>query len=409
MDILSALTQGLQLMPQHVTTTKEIATKFLNHPDYTVQKKAQRLLYFLIRKIGETSFDNALKLYKWMESTKQPISKIYKLRIIAELIDIMFKMNEVKKIEIIEEIDNLLNKFFQELIILGKGKHKKASTIALKAITQLSILLNSPDIIASHFKKIKVLLADRSPKFRLKAIALFGILLHQHYKELSIDFIIETSNMVVLLLKEQDKDIVGAVMNYIKILVTVLSKQQIENYIDFILNALLVWTGKYREDLKVRIGYTLKLIIKKTSGDLVKAKASQIDSSLNDVINKFIETERGIEICKRITAKREKEGKLHSSINEEDIAEEEEDNLLFGSDPSFIGESIPAAYFAEDKKEHEATIEKELDKIQMTAKRNQVEGKSEFMESSPTKKQKATEDNSGSEKMDYSEGSEKKN
>lgn len=190
-------------MPQSISITRELVSKFLDHQDYSVQKKVYRLLLCLIHKSGAKSLDDAMNIYKWIEETKQPIAKIGRVRIITEVIGIMVKMQEFNKFELTLEVESLLNSLLPELIICAKAKHKKTSSESLAAIVKLSHLLSSKGVLVSMFTKLLAGLAGKSVEFRVGTVVLLGRLLYEHHDELTIGFIMEISNLIIILLKDQ--------------------------------------------------------------------------------------------------------------------------------------------------------------------------------------------------------------
>lgn len=404
----------MQLLPQSISITRELVSKFLDHQDYSVQKKVYRLLLCLIHKSGAKSLDDAMNIYKWIEETKQPIAKIGRVRIITEVIGIMVKMQEFNKFELTLEVESLLNSLLPELIICAKAKHKKTSSESLAAIVKLSHLLSSKGVLVSMFTKLLAGLAGKSVEFRVGTVVLLGRLLYEHHDELTIGFIMEISNLIIILLKDQDKKIVTAVMNYIKILVTVLSREQIEACIDLLVNGLLVWTGKFKQDLRMKIRYILKKVIKKTSGELVKSKTVHVDQSLIDYICKMIKREKRDKKKQKMLVKSERQIKENSkkqyeNIIKEDESEEESEESNRGSegeeDISESGSDIPEEDIPilenEDNKEGEAKkleIETMEDKIEKMLKGPESEIETHFYE--PTKKVGKTKQKKEEKKVD---------
>lgn len=203
-------------------------------------------------------------------------------------------------------------------------------------------------------------------------------------------------------------------MNYIKILVTVLSREQIEACIDLLVNGLLVWTGKFKQDLRMKIRYILKKVIKKTSGELVKSKTVHVDQSLIDYICKMIKREKRDKKKQKMLVKSERQIKENSkkqyeNIIKEDESEEESEESNRGSegeeDISESGSDIPEEDIPilenEDNKEGEAKkleIETMEDKIEKMLKGPESEIETHFYE--PTKKVGKTKQKKEEKKVD---------
>jgi len=381
-DILSALTKGISLNANNIGITKQLVDKYINHYEYSIQKKMYSIIHVLVKKSGANSLSDAINIYKWIENTKQPVAKIGRVRVISAIIQILHNINSLNKLEITPEIENLINSLLPELIICVKAKHKKTKDETLEAITTLShILAEKENGIVKLFTKLMAGLAGKSTEFRISTITLLGRLLFEHHDDLKPEFCLEVTNVVILLLKDPDKTIVKEVMDYVKILVSVLPKEKLEKYIEILANGLLVWTGKYKQTLRMKIRYIFSKLIKKMGAEAIKSKVVETDKNLIDYIVKMQKREKSLKKKKRKAgkdAKKEeknkyekiiKEGESESDENNENpqenmkIDEEDEDfdenseenseenpeNLFSGSDSDIPEEEIPI--ISEEKKE----------------------------------------------------------
>ncbi len=381
--MLGATIKGLQLNAQNVGAARELVAKFIDHREFAIQKKVYMLILALMKKSGASSLADAVNIYKWIEGTKQPMAKVGRIRVVAAIIDIMVRTNEAGKLDLGPDVETLINAILPELIICVKAQHKKTCDEALAAAINLSRIMVSKAALMGLVKKLLAGLAGKSVEFRVGTIVLIGRLLYEHHEELSPEFTMEVSNLIVILLKESDVKVVKAAMNYIKVLVSVLPKERVEGYIDVLANGLLVWTGKYKAEFRLKIRYILKKMIKKTSAELVKAKVVGADKPLIEYICKSIKRDRNAKKkSKKEEDKKQKgagEAKKYEKIvkdgdeeeNEEEDSDEEmaegmkgaqesesesEDSLFSDSD----NEAIPVISAEEEGKKTEKQEKTEL-------------------------------------------------
>ena len=410
-DILSVLSKGLALTPENFALIKGLVDKYIDHYEYSIQKKIYLIILTLIKKPGTENLADAIGVYNWIKDTKQPVAKIGRARIISAIIDILSKLQNKNQLDFNTNIEGLINSLLPELVALLYSNQKKARDEALNAVTVLSHVIFEKGGLIPLFKKILAGLAGKSQEFRISTLILLGRLLYEHHTNLPPEFIMEISNVIILLLKDNDKRVVKEVMSYVKILVSVLSKEKIEEYIDLLANGLLVWTGKFKQDLRMKIRYIFAKLIKKTSAEFVKSKVLDVDKSLIDYICKMMRRERNIKKRKKATDKKEDTKKKYEKIvKDEDEKEsegeeqkmesedEEAESILSDTSSDIPEEEIPIiSNEKEDNKETGELLEDRIEKM-MNAPENELD--THFFKGHKVKKQKETKEESKDADMD---------
>ena len=90
------------------------------------------------------------------------------------------------------------------MILLINEKHKKTRDESLSAATNLSRIISDKGGLVGLFNKLLAGLAAKSQEFKISTLVLIGRLLYEHHATLAPEFIMEITNVIVLVLKDQD-------------------------------------------------------------------------------------------------------------------------------------------------------------------------------------------------------------
>lgn len=399
-DILSVLARGLALTPENVGLIQRLVSEYIDHYEYSIQKKMYLIILTLIKKSGADNLADAIGIYRWIERSRQPVAKVGRARVVAAIVEMLSKQQGRAQLELGAEVETLVNSLLPELIALISSAHRKTRDEALAAAAALSRLVSDKGGLVPFFKKLLGGLAGRSEDFRTSTLVLLGRLLYEHNAELPPEFVVELTNVVVLLLKDQDKRIVRETMNYVKVLVSVLPKEKLEGCTDLLANGLLVWTGKFKQQLRIKIRYIFAKLIKKTSAEFVKAKVMDVDKNLVDYICKMMRREKNLKKRKKQENKGEKK-KDGSKKKYEDIIKEEEkesedenmesenaeaESILSDTSSDIPEEDVPViSNEKEEKNETGELLEDRIEKM-MNAPENELD--THFFKGPKAKRQK---------------------
>jgi len=197
-------------MAKHYDISKQFIKIFLTERR-GFQKRAFKLLEVLAHKVHASFLS---ELFEILEDAKlvQSSSKFGKLSCI---LTILSKMEYTS--ENMEEVVQIVQKLLPEILLALKETNRKTRKVAIDIIRFLTSKFTSFGAASLFASLISAGLAAKTSL--MKSVAILGLaqVIKEGGSDFEVDFIWETTSIVLLMIKEKNREIFRSVLRYLKV------------------------------------------------------------------------------------------------------------------------------------------------------------------------------------------------
>jgi len=254
-DILIAMSSSID-----IATTYDITKQFIKvflPEKFGYQKKAFKLLLSISHRVHPSY-----------------LTEIYELMSDIPLVNTNSKsakfdcfFNILEKIEYtpdnIEEVLKMVQKMLPELLVALKEASQKARKSACEILKFLTNKLGEFDLLPIYISYVAAGFAAKTSLMKSAAIMAMAEILKEGKAKLNPEFVWETTTIVLLLIKEKNREVFRAVLQYVKAFMKVVPKEFLQEHLYDILVPLFEWDEDGRNHSKSLLRHFIEKLIRK--------------------------------------------------------------------------------------------------------------------------------------------------
>ncbi|KAL4431808.1 hypothetical protein ABPG74_015248 [Tetrahymena malaccensis] len=264
-DMILAVSQSMDFKNDRWEMAMKFIKCFLD--DQTVlQKKAYKFLSNIVSKVHYTFLPQVSEILKTKQATQSSARPI-RLQVITQI----WQLNKFDSEEAqVDSIGEFIQTFLPELIVglrESNTRSRKASQELFKKIAQKMLNLN---MLNDFISMISAGLGASSSLMKADSIVSIGYLLEKFGKNVDTTFIKEVNSIILLLLKEQNKEIFKAVLVYLKKYMRIISKSELKTELPDIFNNIFESEQVIRDKHRSLIKQIVSRLIRKFTRTVVE-------------------------------------------------------------------------------------------------------------------------------------------
>jgi ribosomal RNA-processing protein 12 len=263
-DLILALAPAMELKDFKYDVAIKFIRIFLGEENI-FQKKAYKLLDIVVDKVHESFLGNMLDIlndYKVVTAGARG-PRIQCLEKILEKIEFSSaKINDVFLV---------LQKFLPEIMICLKETNKKARKASTDLMKMVTLKMKNSGFLKQFINLVVGGFASKTSL--MKSASVIGItnILKEIKMEFEVEFLWEVTTLILLLIKEQNREVFKSILGFFKVLFKVLSVDQVTSKLDQILKAIFEWDDESRELFKSKIRHLIEKLIRRLGKPVVEA------------------------------------------------------------------------------------------------------------------------------------------
>lgn len=251
------------------------------HKEPLLQKKAYRAFTRLAttEEGRNTIVRNISDIQEFLleqQNTVVPAAKrtrIQTLAYVIELSDLWFVFNVLPEVILATRDVNERTReaAFNLLISMGRRFSEDGAVIDHSKIEELDDDDVVPASLETFFEMAMAGLASTNQHMIAATITALSSILHEFGPELSSEVVGEYVETVWLFLESQSREIVGAVLGFVKVSVLLLPTSELEKRLPHLLSRLLEWSAEHKQHFKSRVRHIVERLLRKCGYEVLAA------------------------------------------------------------------------------------------------------------------------------------------
>jgi len=265
-DILIAMAGSIELSSNEndkYELTKKFIRAFLSDKA-GFQKRAFKLLEILSKKVHSSFLPEMLAILDEIQLVETS-SKLGKLSCILTILE---KMEY--SVEGMEEIVQIVQKIMPEVLIVLKESNKKARKVAINIIKFLAGKFQEHEAASLFASLVTAGLAAKTSLMKSATILGMAQVIKESHAGDDPNFVWETTSIVLLMIKEKNREIFKAVIQFLKAYMKVTPKPELQKNLQNILVPLFEWDEDGRDQNKLMLRYLIEKLIRKLGRNVVE-------------------------------------------------------------------------------------------------------------------------------------------
>jgi len=157
----------------------------------------------------------------------------------------------------------VLQKFLPEILVALKDSNKKSRKAGLDVIRMVTGKMKEIGFFKAFVNLVIGGFAGKTSLMKSAAVIGVAHIVRDCKHDIDEAFMWEITSLVLLMIKEQNKEVYKAILGYVKILFKVLNTDQVHAKVTEILKAVFEWDDESRECYKSKIRHLLEKLIRR--------------------------------------------------------------------------------------------------------------------------------------------------
>lgn len=196
-------------------------------------------------------------------------TRIQTLAYVTELSDLWFVFHILPEVILATRDVNERTReaAFTLLVTMGRRFSEEGAVVDHSKIDELDDDDVVPASLETYFEMAMAGLAATNQHMVAATVTAISSILHEFGSELSSDAIGEYVETVWLFLESQSREIVGAVLGFVKVSVLLLPASDLEERLPGLLSRLLEWSAEHKQHFKSRVRHIVERLLRKCGYD----------------------------------------------------------------------------------------------------------------------------------------------
>lgn len=282
-DILISIQPNVDIRSDKLELSLKLIKKYLlvkNH----MQKRAYKLLIKTFEKVHQSFYPELVELLISTQNNEiQPWTKSARLSAIQKVFPLQSSP---------DSLGLFLQNFLSEVILGLKESNRRCRKLSERFLYQIGEKMKDLGLLKEFLSMMTAGFAGVNGTIKASSILAFGKMFEKYHQEVEKDYIKEIGSLICLLIKEKNKEIFLASLEFFKILMKSLSKEEMQDQLQEILVSLLENDPENREVFRTPINHFLRKLIKKFGKDFVDQIMPENHSKLVKGVIKSQKTEK---------------------------------------------------------------------------------------------------------------------
>ncbi len=330
-EILLIIQPNVSIRSEKYEISLKLITKYLQSKT-PMQKRAYRLLINTFSQIHHSFHKELLDILK-IPHEIQSFTKFLRLFLIESL----FSLQKTP-----EEYGEFLQIFLFEVLLGLKDSNRRCRRVSERILSQMAFSLRKASLLQEFLSMMTAGFAGVNGTIKAASIIAFGRIYEGFSDDFTDIFFREILNLICLLIKEKDKEVFQASIEFFKVLLKKLNRDEFGGFLKEILSGLFENDIVNKDNFRTSINHFLRKVIKKVGKEVTESAMPENQKKMVKNVIKSQKTEKRREKAKKKKLRDLKNEKKNEKIKKKALEEEDE---KFNDKPEDF------AYKFNDKKE----------------------------------------------------------